>query len=91
MFGLFLFVGFGEEKLIIVENELMILVLINKGGWIKEVILKDFEKNVLIEEKKEVKEELKFFSDEKNKFEYLLFIVSLFSGGVRMGDFFFGV
>ena len=91
MFGPFSSAGSGEEKLITVENELMTLVLTNKGGRIKEVILKDFEKNVLTEEKKEVKEELKLLSDEKNKFEYLLPIASLPSGGVRTGDLFFDV
>lgn len=91
LFGPFSSAGSGEEKLITVENELMTLVLTNKGGRIKEVILKDFEKNVLTEEKKEVKEELKLLSDEKNKFEYLLPIASLPSGGVRTGDLFFDV
>ena len=69
----------------------MTLVLTNKGGRIKEVILKNFEKNVLTEEKKEVKGELKLLSDEKNKFEYLLPIASLPSGGVRTGDLYFDV
>lgn len=91
LFGPFSSAGSGEEKLITVENELMTLVLTNKGGRIKEVILKEFEKNVLTEEKKEVKEELKLLSDEKNKFEYLLPIASLPSGGVRTGDLFFDV
>lgn len=91
LYGPFSSAGSGEEKLIKVENELMTVVLTNKGGRIKEVILKNFEKNVLTEEKKEVKEELKLLSDEKNKFEYLLPIASLPSGGVRTGDLFFDV
>lgn len=91
LFGPFSAAGSGEEKLITVENELLTLVLTNKGGRIKEVILKEFEKNVLTEDKKEVKEELKLLNDEKNKFEYLLPIASLPSGGVRTGDLFFDV
>lgn len=89
--GPFSAAGIGEEKLIRVENDLMTLVLTNKGGRIKEVILKDYKKNILTPEKEEVKEELKLLSDEKNKFEYLLPIASLPSGGVRTGDLFFDV
>ena len=91
VFGPFSAAGSGEEKLISVENEFMTLVLTNKGGRIKEVILKEYEKNVLTEDKKEVKEVLKLLSDEKNKFEYLLPIANLPSGGVRTGDLFFDV
>lgn len=89
--GPFSAAGIGEEKLIRVENDLMTLVLTNKGGRIKEVILKDYKKNVLTPEKEEVKEELKLLSDEKNKFEYVLPIANVPSGGVRTGDLFFDV
>lgn len=44
IFGPFSGAGAGEEKLITVENELMTLVLSNKGGRIKEVTLKEFKK-----------------------------------------------
>lgn len=91
IFGPFSGAGAGEEKLITVENELMTLVLSNKGGRIKEVTLKEFKKNVLTEEKEEIEKELKLLSDEKNKFEYLLPIANLPSGGVRTGDLFFDV
>ncbi len=91
LFGPFSSAGSGEEKLITLENELMTLVLTNKGGRIKEAILKNFEKNVLTEEKEEIKEELKLLSDEKNKFEYLLPVANLPSGGVRTGDLYFDV
>lgn len=91
VFGPFSAAGSGEEKLVSVENEYMTLVLTNKGGRIKEVILKEYEKNVLTEDKQEVKEELKLLSDEKNRFEYLLPIANLPSGGVRTGDLFFDV
>ena len=91
IFGPFSAAGSGEEKLVTVENDLITLVLTNKGGRIKEVILKEFEKNVLTEDKQEVKEELKLLSDEKNKFEYLLPIASLPSGGVRTSDLYFDV
>lgn len=91
LFGPFAAAASGEEKLITVENDFMTLVLTNKGGRIKEVTLKQFEKNILTEEKKEIKTELKLLSDEKNKFEYLLPIANLPSGGVRTGDLFFDV
>ena len=91
IFGPFSAAGSGEEKLVTVENDLITLVLTNKGGRIKEGILKEFEKNVLTEDKQEVKEELKLLSDEKNKFEYLLPIASLPSGGVRTSDLYFDV
>lgn len=89
--GPFSAAGIGEEKLIRIENDLMTLVLTNKGGRIKEVILKDYKKNVLTPEKEEVKEELKLLSDEKNKFEYVLPIANVPGGGVRTGDLFFDV
>ncbi|MBX2876275.1 MAG: membrane protein insertase YidC [Saprospiraceae bacterium] len=91
LFGPFSNAGSGTEKLITVENELMTLVLTNKGGRIKEVILKEFQKNILTEDKQEVKEELKLLSDEKNRFEYLLPIANLPSGGIRTGDLYFDV
>lgn len=89
LYGPFYAAGTGEEQLITLENELMTIVLSNKGGRIKEVTLKKYQKNTLTAEKEEVKVDLKLLNDEKNKFDYLLPIASLPSGGVRTGDLFF--
>ena len=61
----------------------------NKGGRIKEVVLKKYFKALLDENNKEYKIPLKLLEDEKNKFEYFFPIANLPSGGVKTSDLYF--
>jgi len=60
----------GEEQTSVLENNLFKVVFTNKGGRIKEVILKEHFKLELNEEKEEEQKTLKLLEDEKNRFEF---------------------
>lgn len=79
----------GTEELLTLENDLFVIIFSNKGGRIKDVRLKDYYKVSLDEKGKEVKSELELLEDKKNKFEYILPIANLPSGGVSTGDLYF--
>ncbi len=88
-FGPFAEAAAGQEQTYELENDLFRITFTNKGGRIKQVLLKKHHKLVLNEEKKEVKKPLYLLEDEKNKFEYLLPVAGLPSGGVLTGDLYF--
>ncbi|MEM9822513.1 MAG: membrane protein insertase YidC, partial [Bacteroidota bacterium] len=60
----------GEEQTSFLENDLFKVIFTNKGGRIKEVILKKYHKLDLNEEREEVQQALKMLEDEKNRFEF---------------------
>lgn len=62
-----------------------------KGGCIIFVFIKNYKKFCYLEDG--FIEEVLFYllEDEKNKFEYLLFIVNLLFGGVSIGGLYFEV
>ncbi|MEM1319453.1 MAG: membrane protein insertase YidC [Bacteroidota bacterium] len=71
-FGPFAASAEGEEQLSELENEVIKVVFTNKGGRIKEVILKKYFKILTDAEGVETKGVLKLLEDDKNRFEYLL-------------------
>ncbi|GJM32658.1 MAG: membrane protein insertase YidC [Saprospiraceae bacterium] len=88
-FGPFAAAASGEEEEVTLSNDLFTITFTNKGGRIKEVLLKSYQKAVLNDKKKEIKLPLKLLEDEKNKFEYFLPIANLPGGGVRTSDLYF--
>ncbi len=87
--GIFASAAVGEEKTNTIENELMSVVFTNKGGRIKEVILKEYQKSKLDTQKVVQKSVLKLLEDNKNKFEYFLPVSSLNSGSVKTSTLYF--
>ena len=76
-FGPFAAAAVGQEKIEVLENDLMRILLTNKGGRIKEVELKEHFKVLLDSSHKEFKLPLKLMEDDKNRFEYLLPVTGL--------------
>jgi len=76
-FGPFAAAALGQEKIEVLENDVMRILFTNKGGRIKEVELKQHFKVLLDSNRNEVKLPLKLLEDEKNRFEYLLPVVGL--------------
>jgi len=62
----------GTEELSVIENEDVKITFSNKGGSIKEVLLKKFKKSVADSLGEHYKVELKLLEDAKNKFNYTL-------------------
>ena len=71
-YGIFASSSVGEEQFYTLENELLKLKFSNKGGIIKEAVLKEHKKIIKAEDGTEVKVDLKLLEDEKNRFEYIL-------------------
>ncbi len=88
-FGAFAAAAAGNEATSTLSNDLFTITFTNKGGRIKEVLLHNYKKAVLNEEKKEVKIPLKLLEDEKNKFEFFLPMANLPGGGVKTSDLYF--
>jgi len=79
----------GTEQTSTLENDQFKITFTNRGGRIKQVLVKDYHKLKLTEEKEEVKEELLLLEDEKNRFEYLLPVAGSAGGTVSTNDLFF--
>lgn len=89
VFGEFYKNALGEEKDFILENNLVRITFTNKGGRIKEVLLKKYKKLVINEEKKDVKRALKLLANPKSNFEYLLPVEDAKDGVVGTSDLYF--
>jgi len=89
MFGEFYKNADGEEQEHILENELVRIKFTNKGGRIKEVLLKEYKKLVVNDQKKEVKKALKLLDHPKSSFEFLLPVESAKDGIVATDDLYF--
>jgi len=79
----------GSEQTSVLENDKFKITFTNRGGRIKQVLVKDYYKLRLTEEKEEIKEALYLLEDEKNKFEYLLPVAGSAGGTVSTNDLFF--
>lgn len=90
-FGVFAASATGKEMLDSIENEVFRVVFTNKGGRIIKVVLKDYNKIVLDDEKNEQKADLLLLENHKNRFDYLLPVASTQSGVVNSGDLFFNM
>jgi len=88
-FGSFADQANGTEQTAMLENDRFKITFTNRGGRIKQVLVKDYYKLRLTEEKEEVKEELLLLEDEKNRFEYLLPVAGSAGGTVSTNDLFF--
>jgi YidC/Oxa1 family membrane protein insertase len=88
-FGAFASAASGQEQLEVLENDLVRITFSSKGGRIKEVFLKKFEKISTDSAGQDVRSALRLLEDEKNRFEYELPIVGAASGKVSTADLYF--
>ena len=88
-YGIFADAATGTETTTTIENDLMSVVFTNKGGKIKEVLLKEYFKSRLDTQKVVQTSDLKLLEDDKNKFDYFLPIANLPKGGIKTGDLYF--
>lgn len=89
VFGSFAAAAIGEEKTIVLENEVMKVSFSNKGGRIQEIELKQYSKVLEDSAFVQTKIPVKLLEDTKNKFEYFLPIASLPGGGISTGQLYF--
>jgi len=89
IYGPFASAAAGSEETSVLENDLLKITFTNKGGQIKEVLLKEYFKIATDEEGEESQIPLYLLNDAKNKFEYLLPIANVPSGSVKSSDLYF--
>jgi len=88
-FGVFAAAAAGQERTEVLENDLVRITFTSKGGRIKEVFLKKFEKILTDTSGKDVKSPLRLLEDDQNRFEYELPVGNTASGKVNTGELFF--
>ena len=79
----------GEEKTEVLENDLMKITFSNKGGRIKEVLLKKHFKMERDSNHVETKVPLYLMEDEKDRFEYILPVVGAAKEKISSQDLYF--
>lgn len=79
----------GEEQFFTIENEVMRILLSNKGGRIVEVELKQHFKVIRDSNHHEHKIPLKLLEDKKNRFEYIFPVANVATGSVSSADLYF--
>ena len=88
-FGAFAAAGNGREQFEILENDLVKVTFSTKGGRIKEVFLKNFQKISADSAGMESKNPVRLLEDNKNRFEYELPVNGTASGKVLSSDLYF--
>lgn len=88
-FGSFAPSSSGSEKEEVLENELIRITFSNKGGRIKEALLKKHYKTVTDSAGKDSKELVKLLNAPENKFEYSLPVSGTSNNTVKSSDLYF--
>jgi YidC/Oxa1 family membrane protein insertase len=88
-YGVFANAAIGEAKEVSIENDVFKIIFNTKGGNIKEVQLKGYEKFVKQKDNTFKKEPLSLLDDAKNKFEYILPVAGATKGSVKSSDLYF--
>ncbi len=88
-FGAFAGAATGEERLETLENDLVKISFTSKGGRIKEVLVKNYNKINTDTANNEVTTTVALLEDAKNKFEYLLPVQNAAGSVVNTGDLYF--
>ncbi len=86
--GAFAAAGTGSETIETLENDLVKISFSSKGGRIKSVLLKKFQKVADDGKGNEVKSDLQLLDDDKNRFDLMLPVAGA-SNLVRTGDLYF--
>ena len=88
-FGAFAPAGTGKEQFETLENDLVKVTFSTKGGQIKEVFLKKYQKISVDSAGVETKNPVRLLEDSKNRFEYELPVNGTASGKVLSSDLYF--
>jgi len=88
-FGAFGPAAVGTESLSVIENELVRITLTNKGGKIKEVLLKKHYKTVTDSSGKDGKELIKMLNNPANKFDYQIPVSDAINKSINTADLYF--
>lgn len=88
-FGPFANAAVGQADSVVLENDLLKVTLSTKGGQITSVLLKQYYKVRETDVGEEFTNPLYLLEDDKNRFEYILPIANVPSGGVRTSDLYF--
>ena len=91
VFGAFAQSAHGSEEELILENEDVEITFTNKGGRIKKVWLKKYEKWLEGADHKLVKSPLELLNDSRDKFEYILPVGGARNNKVNTSNLFFDV
>jgi YidC/Oxa1 family membrane protein insertase len=87
--GAFAQAGTGVEEISVLENKLMRVTFSNKGGRIKEVIIKDYTKINGDSSGNDIKSPLRLLEDDKNYFSYEIPVNGAPGGMVQSADLYF--
>jgi YidC/Oxa1 family membrane protein insertase len=87
-FGAFSAAGVGQEQVETLENDLMRVTFTNKGGRIREVFLKNYQKINTDTAGNDVKSPVRLLEDEKNRFELRIPVQNTVNGFVPSTDLF---
>jgi YidC/Oxa1 family membrane protein insertase len=88
-YGAFAGASVGTEQLEVLENDLVRVTFSTKGGRIKEVFLKKFEKINTDTAGQDVHSPVRLLEDDKNRFEYELPVNGVVNGKISSGDLYF--
>jgi YidC/Oxa1 family membrane protein insertase len=88
-FGEFSAAAAGEQKDVVLENDLMKATFDTKGGFIKQVELKTYFKVTENEDGSKNKLPLVLLEDEKNRFEYTLPVNGVSGEGLKSSNLYF--
>lgn len=88
-FGPFAAAGSGQEQIETLENDLVRISFSSKGGRIKEVFLKKFERINTDAAGNDVKSPVRLLEDEKNQLGYELNVNGAANGKVNTADLYF--
>ena len=88
-FGVFAAAATGQEQLEVLENDLVRITFTSKGGRIKEVFLKNFEKILTDSSGKDVTSSLRLLEDAQNRFEFEIPVGGTASGKVNTSELYF--
>lgn len=88
-YGPFAAAAAGSEQTEVLENDLVKITFTNKGGRIKEVFLKKYEKINTDTSGNDIKSPLRLLEDEKNRLDLELPVNGVAGGKVNTGDLYF--
>ena len=91
VYGAFAQAAHGDEQDVVLENEDVEITFTNKGGKIKKVWLKKYEKWLEGEDHELVKSPLELLKDSRDKFEYILPIGDARNNKVNTADLYFDI
>ncbi|MFN0213803.1 MAG: membrane protein insertase YidC [Saprospiraceae bacterium] len=88
-FGVFASAATGQEQFEVLENDLVRITFTSKGGRIKEVFLKKYEKILTDTAGNDIKSPLRLLEDDQNRFEYELPVNGTANGKVLTSELYF--